>query len=80
MRHDMSSWDGDTTPEPVVIDCDGCAVRGLRCGECVVSVLVGAPEELLAEEQAALEVLAEAGLAPRLKLVPIHRGPQSGVA
>lgn len=80
MRHDMSSRAGDTAPEPVVIDCDDCAVRGLRCGECVVSVLVGVPDELLAEEREALEVLADAGLAPRLKLVPIHRGRQSGVA
>ena len=57
----------------VVIDCDGCAVRGHGCSDCVVSVLLGPPESLLAEERTALEVLAEAGLAPRLRLVPIRR-------
>ncbi|MGE2817387.1 hypothetical protein ACQI5H_19905 [Mycobacterium heidelbergense] len=66
--------------EPVVIDCDDCAVRGPGCRDCVVSVLLGVPETLLADERAALEVLAEVGLAPRLRLVPIHRDRGSGVA
>jgi hypothetical protein len=35
---------------------------------------------LLDDERRALEVLAEVGLAPRLRLVPIHPGRQSGVA
>jgi hypothetical protein len=35
---------------------------------------------LLRDERAALEVLAEVGLAPRLRLVPIRRDPDSGVA
>jgi hypothetical protein len=59
--------------EPVVIDCDDCAVRGAGCRDCVVSVILGVPETLLEDERAALEVLADAGLAPRLRLVPIHR-------
>lgn len=64
---------------PVVIDCDDCAVRGLGCRDCVVSVLLGVPETLLRDERAALDVLAEVGLVPRLRLVPIrHR--DSGVA
>lgn len=66
--------------EPVVIDCDACAVRGPGCRDCVVSVLLGVPETLLQDERAALEVLAEVGLAPRLRLVPIHRDRGSGVA
>ncbi len=45
--------------EPVVIDCDDCAVRGPGCRDCVVSVLLGVPETLLEDERAALEVLAE---------------------
>ena len=45
-------------PDPVVIDCDDCAVRGPGCRDCVVSVLLGTPETLLADERAALEVLA----------------------
>ncbi|CAJ1496917.1 hypothetical protein MU0083_001541 [[Mycobacterium] kokjensenii] len=71
-------------PGPVVIDCDDCAVRGPACRDCVVSVLLGVPNELLEDERAALDVLAEAGMAPRLRLVPIRgeRGPvrRSGVA
>lgn len=65
---------GDPAPgDPVVIDCDDCAVRGPGCRDCVVSVLLGVPDTLLQDERAALEVLAEAGLAPRLRLVPLHR-------
>ena len=68
----------------MVIDCDDCAVRGPGCRDCVVSVLLGVPETLLHDERAALEVLAEVGLAPRLRLVPIrgtagpgsHNGPE----
>ncbi|WP_409437288.1 hypothetical protein [Mycobacterium sp. SMC-14] len=70
--------------DPMVIDCDDCAVRGPACRDCVVSVLLGVPNELLEDERAALDVLAEAGMAPRLRLVPIRgeRGPvrRSGVA
>jgi hypothetical protein len=83
MRKD--TFMGQTPPpgdpgKPVVIDCDDCAVRGAGCRDCVVSVLLGVPDTLLADEQAALEVLAEAGLAPRLRLVPIRRSPKPGVA
>ncbi|MGB8389214.1 hypothetical protein [Mycobacterium sp.] len=74
---------GTTAPgqeAPVVIDCDDCAVRGPGCRDCVVSVLLGVPETLLQDECAALEALAEVGLAPRLRLVPIRRVRGSGVA
>ncbi|OSC41802.1 hypothetical protein [Mycobacterium decipiens] len=74
---------GGATPgpgAPVVIDCDDCAVRGLRCRDCVVSVLLGIPETLSTDERAALEVLADVGLVPRLRLVPIRRNRGSGVA
>ena len=64
---------------PVTIDCDDCAVRGPGCRDCVVSVILGVPETLLEDERVALEVLADAGLAPRLRLVPIHR-QRPGVA
>ncbi|ODQ91286.1 hypothetical protein BHQ18_06315 [Mycolicibacterium flavescens] len=70
--------------EPLVgtvkIDCDDCAVRGPGCQDCVVSVLLGVPETLLDDERQALEVLAEVGLAPRLRLVPIRREGTTGVA
>ncbi|OBJ73530.1 hypothetical protein A5643_02975 [Mycobacterium sp. 1274756.6] len=65
---------------PVLIDCDTCAVRGPACQDCVVSVLLGVPTTLHDDERAALDVLAEAGLAPRLRLVPIRDGGESGVA
>jgi hypothetical protein len=77
----MTSDSTDPGPDaPVVIDCDDCALRGAGCPECVVSVLLGVPETLLADERAALEVLAEAGLAPRLRLVPLHRPGGRGLA
>jgi hypothetical protein len=63
----------------VIIDCDNCAVRGAACQDCVVTVLLGVPKTLRDDERAALEALADAGLAPRLRLVPIHRdGPPRG--
>jgi hypothetical protein len=73
---------GEKEPETgtVKIDCDDCAVRGPGCDDCVVSVLLGAPDTLLLDERRALEVLADVGLAPRLRLVPIHRHGDSGVA
>jgi hypothetical protein len=57
----------------MVIDCDNCAVRGPACGGCVVSVMLGAaPDgvELDEAEHRALRVLADAGVVPRLRLVP----------
>jgi hypothetical protein len=60
----------------MLVDCDTCAVRGLSCGDCVVSVLLGAPPsgvELDETERRALTVLAEAGMVPQLRLVPVDR-------
>jgi hypothetical protein len=68
----------------MIIDCESCAVRGNACGDCVVGVLLGAPPaagdaaampsgapivQLDAPERRALDVLAEQGLVPRLRLV-----------
>ena len=72
--------DPGTEAGTVTIDCDDCAVRGVGCQDCVVSVLLGVPETLLVDERQALEALAEVGLAPRLRLVPVHRQGRSGVA
>jgi hypothetical protein len=61
----------------VLIDCDSCAVRGAACGDCVVTVLLGAPPagvELDPTERAAIEVLAEHGLVPPLRLVSTAQG------
>lgn len=57
---------------PLVIDCDTCRVRGIGCGDCVVTVLLGGPPHgvtLNDEERRAVEVLAAAGLVPPLRLV-----------
>jgi hypothetical protein len=66
----------------MLIDCDTCAVRGPACGDCVVTVLLGAPPamshhgaapdavELDGAEQAAIAVLAGSGLVPPLRLLP----------
>jgi len=79
-RPDLEGVVAPRPDEPVIIDCDDCAVRGPGCRDCVVSVLLGVPETLLQDERAALEVLADVGLAPRLRLVPIRRSRGSGVA
>ena len=75
----ISGTDG-TSKVSIVIDCDDCAVRGPGCRDCVVSVLLGVPQTLLQDERAALEVLADAGLVPRLRLVPIRGDHGSGAA
>ena len=58
----------------MLIDCDGCAVRDLACGDCVVTVLLGGPpgvRDVDEGEQRALDVLAGSGLVPPLRLVPL---------
>ena len=67
----------------MLIDCDTCAVRGRACGDCVVTVLLGAeagpasPVELDSAECAAIEALAGSGLVPPLRLVPTEAPPES---
>jgi hypothetical protein len=65
------------------IDCDTCEVRGLACGDCVVTYLLGSAPDGVAgiefdhEERAALEVLAASGLVPPLRLVrPVRQTPE----
>lgn len=68
-----------------MIDCDACAARGPACGDCVVTVLLGAPPavrpgegevgiDLDGVEQAAIAVLAGSGLIPPLRLVAAPGG------
>lgn len=59
----------------MIIDCDSCDARPTACGDCVIGVLLGAPSEsgtsvvqLDAPERRALDVLADQGLVPRLRL------------
>lgn len=67
---------GASSVPGMIIDCGSCAVAGLACDDCVVSVLLGAPEgqpslPTVADEHArALTVLADSGLVPPLRLVP----------
>jgi len=59
----------------MIIDCDSCVVRGLACEDCVVSVLLGVPEnvEIDALEQRAIDALGRAGIVPRLRLERVNR-------
>jgi hypothetical protein len=69
----------------MLIDCDTCTVRGLACGDCVVTVLIGAPPTVAGDgvdldgaEQAAIAVLADSGLVPPLRLLPDDAEPVLG--
>ena len=57
----------------VLIDCDACAVRDLQCGDCVMTVLLGNPGvyEVGPGDAEAFDALADSGLVPRLRLVPL---------
>jgi hypothetical protein len=60
----------------LTVDCDTCSVRGLACQDCVVTVLLGAPPngvELDPFERRAIDILAGAGLVPRLQLTPVEK-------
>jgi len=52
-------------------------VRGLACHDCVVTVLLGPPPELGfdIDDQRALDVLADSGLVPPLRMVSPQTGP-----
>ncbi|MFL6128079.1 MAG: hypothetical protein ACJ73E_03330 [Mycobacteriales bacterium] len=55
----------------MVIDCEGCTAKGPACGDCVVTVLLGAPPDgvqLDETERRALAALADGGLVPPLRL------------
>ena len=62
----------------MIIDCEGCAMRDLACGDCVVTFLLGPPTDLAAVERTALAVLADGGLVPPLRMHPAAAG-RSGV-
>jgi hypothetical protein len=61
---------------PMLIDCDTCAGRNVACDDCVINVLLSRPPQpvqLDASEQHAFATLADAGLVPPLRLVPVVR-------
>lgn len=65
----------------MLMDCDDCGVRGDACGECAVTALLGNPpdsREWDETERAAVDVLADSGLVPRLRLVPVVGRWRSG--
>jgi hypothetical protein len=45
----------------MIVDCEGCAVRGAACGDCVIGVLLGMPEVPSRESGAAGEAGARDG-------------------
>ncbi|MEJ7707926.1 MAG: hypothetical protein WKF82_12055 [Nocardioidaceae bacterium] len=58
--------------EAVTVDCDRCSMRGIGCGDCVITVLLGGPPDgvaLNSEERRAIDVLAAAGMVPPLRMV-----------
>jgi hypothetical protein len=71
MNADTSGKHG--APKTLHVDCDTCAARGLACGNCVISVLLGTPDsgvDLEQSDQDALAALADSGLVPPLRLIP----------
>ena len=54
----------------MVINCDRCEARGLACGHCAVTALMGEEADLGPAELRALTVLANAGLIPPLRYAP----------
>jgi hypothetical protein len=57
----------------MIVDCDRCAARGHGCADCVISVLLGPPDQLDLDEdeRRALNLLADAGIVPHLQLHPL---------
>jgi hypothetical protein len=60
----------------MLIDCDRCTMRDIACADCVVTVLLGPPGVARPgfddDEEAALEVLADSGLVPPLRLTLVE--------
>jgi hypothetical protein len=55
----------------MLIECDLCVMRDIACSDCVVTVLLSAPEQgggLGEAERRALKVLADARMIPPLRL------------
>ncbi len=59
----------------MLIDCEQCAMRDTSaCDDCLVTCLLGGgPVDLSDEQTEAVTNLADAGLVPRLRLVPAER-------
>jgi hypothetical protein len=74
----ITSFEASERVWTVLIDCGSCAMADLACGDCVVSVLLGAPGQPQQVEDShiqAIGVLADQGLIPPLRLIS---GPSDG--
>lgn len=58
-----------------VIDCENCLGRPTECGSCLMAFLddpqFGSPVRFSEEEKDAVNVMADAGLVPRLRLLAV---------
>lgn len=65
-----------------IVDCGRCVVRGIGCADCAISALLNAPPtvEWDPDELQAIEALADGGLIPRLRLVPMAERHQDQAA
>ena len=61
----------------MVIDCDSCAVRGVECGDCVVTVLLGSPP---ARGILTTEVDEAVGLIDRVEPVDLDAREREAIA
>ena len=67
----------------MIIDCETCRVRDVACPDCVVTALLGKAGTSVhfdEEERQAIGALADQGLVPPLRLVPIIAVTQRDIA
>ena len=72
----LTTVSGYTYSLTMIINCQTCVMRDIACGECVVSVLLdikptnGKNAEFTKNDEAAINLLATAGLVPPLRFKP----------
>ncbi len=54
----------------MTIECDRCEVRGLACGNCAATAVIGDEADVGPAELRALRALADAGMIPPLRYAP----------
>jgi hypothetical protein len=75
-------WEATVDENTVTVDCRRCLLRDIACSGCVMSVLIGAPPTVEWDhtERRAIDLLADAGMVPRLRLVPAREGSRDKAA
>ena len=69
----LASVSGYSYPLTMIINCQTCIMREIACGDCVISVLLeikplpGKNAELTKGDEAAINLLSNAGLVPPLR-------------